>query len=120
MAGSIHATCHCGAIAISLASAPAEIVSCNCSLCRSYGVVWAYYRADEVDVLGDAATDTYAWNGRNVDFHRCRLCGCLTHWIPRDQSRDKRGVNANLIPLDLLPEVRLRHRDGAETGKMLD
>jgi hypothetical protein len=68
----------------------------------------------------DARTDSYAWNGKNVDFHRCRSCGCVTHWTPRDATRDKRGVNANLMPVDRLRSVRIRHRDGAITGKYLD
>lgn len=120
MARSVHATCHCGAISIALATAPAEIVACNCSLCRSYGVVWAYYAAGEVEVPSGIATDTYAWNGRHVDFHHCRSCGCVTHWMPRDATRDKRGVNSNLIPPALLEGTRRRHRDGADTGEMLD
>jgi hypothetical protein len=113
--------CHCGAVTVTLSAPPTEITECNCSLCRSYGVLWAYYSASEVTDLPDASvTDTYAWNGRNVDFHRCRRCGCVTHWLPRDSKRDRRGVNARLLPAEAIGEARLRHRDGALTGKYLD
>lgn len=98
---------------------PAEVVECNCSLCRSYGVIWAYYPASEVTVHA-APTDTYTWNGRHVDFHRCANCGCVTHWLPRDLTRERRGVNTRLLPVAILATARLRHRDGAGSGEYLD
>jgi len=115
-----HATCHCGAVTITFAAYPGEVTDCNCSLCRSYGVLWAYYPAGDISVPPDARTDTYAWNGRHVDFHRCSSCGCVTHWSPRDATRDKRGINARLIPQARLDEAKTRHLDGANTGKYLD
>jgi hypothetical protein len=78
------ASCHCGAVTIALANRPAEITECNCSLCRKTGVLWAYCSAGEMSISPDPPpTDTYAWNGRHVDFHCCRHCGCVTHWLPR-------------------------------------
>jgi hypothetical protein len=60
------ATCHCGAVTISLAARPAEITECNCSLCKSYGVLWAYYYTGEIVVTPNPPpTETYAWNGKN-------------------------------------------------------
>lgn len=115
------ATCHCGAVTVSLAKRPTEVTECNCSLCRSYGVIWAYYPADDVTISPDPpSTDTYAWNGRHVDFHRCRECGCVTHWTPRGKQRDKRGVNARLLPPEVLAAAKVRYRDGADTGEYLD
>lgn len=116
----LRAICHCGAITITLAAFPAEVTECNCSLCRSYGVLWAYYPAGDVTIAPGARTDTYAWNGRHVDFHRCASCGCVTHWTPRDAKRDKRGVNARLLSQSGLEQARVRHLDGADTGKYLD
>lgn len=111
-----HARCHCGAVKIELQAYPSEITVCNCSLCRSYGIRWAYFPASDISVPHDAQTKTYAWNGRNVDFHRCTNCGCVTHWMPRDRSRNRRGVNANLMPVQAIAGCRVRHRDGAKTG----
>jgi hypothetical protein len=105
------ATCHCGAVTISLAIPPTVVTECNCSLCKSYGVLWAYY---------SPPTDTYAWNDKNVDFHRCKNCGCVTHWTPRNPTRDRRGINARLLPPEVFAAAKLRHRDGAVTGKYLD
>lgn len=115
------ATCHCGAVTLSLAAWPTEVTECNCSLCRSYGVIWAYCSASEILKLPDPLlTDTYSWNGRNVDFHRCRDCGCVTHWLPRKSGRTRRGINARLLPTCILEAARVRHRDGAGNGEYLD
>ena len=115
------AACHCGAVSIGFVEPPREVTECNCSLCRSYGVLWAYVDVGELEIPSDPAlTDTYAWNGRNVDFHRCRNCGCVTHWIPRDLARTRRGVNARLLPPEILARARVRHRDGAGSGEYLD
>jgi hypothetical protein len=119
-AGTI-ARCHCGAVTISLAIPPAVVTKCNCSLCKSYGVLWAYYYTDDIVVTPNPPpTETYAWNGKNVDFHRCKNCGSVTHWTPRNTKRDRRGINARLLPPEVLAAARLRRRDGAVTGKYLD
>ena len=118
---SVPATCHCGAVTVTLAQAPTEVTDCNCSLCRRYGVLWAYYPASQVSVSPDPPpTGTYAWNGRHVDFHHCRTCGCVTHWTPRDPGRDRRGINARLLPPEVLAKARVRRLDGADTGKYID
>lgn len=89
--------------------------------CRRYGVLWAYYEAGELEgVPGPGDTDIYAWNGRHVDFHRCATCGCVTHWAPRSASRSMRGINARLLPPEIISAARLRHKDGAGSGKYLD
>jgi hypothetical protein len=119
------ATCHCGDITVSLASAPSEVTDCNCSLCRKSGVLWAYYAAGGVTIAPDSGpTDTYAWNGRHVDFHRCCNCGRVTHWGPRDLTRDltreRRGINARLLQGDVLSNAKVRQLNGASTGKYVD
>jgi len=84
----IRGSCHCGSVEIVLTGFPDTVTECNCSLCRRYGVLWAYVEAEAVVALPDGAlTDRYAWNGRHVDFHRCKQCGCVTHWMPRDARR---------------------------------
>lgn len=117
----IFARCHCGKVVLRLAVPPAEVTECNCSLCHSYGVIWAYCDASELSVPEDPTlTHTYSWNGRNVDFHRCRSCGCVTHWMPRDMSRARRGLNARLLPRNVSAAARVRHRDGAGSGEYID
>lgn len=110
------ASCHCGAVSIRLPAAPETITHCNCSLCRRYGVLWAYYPIADVSVSASQGTDTYAWNGKNVDFHRCADCGCVTHWMPRNPSRDRMGINARLLDPLLLAAATITYKDAAGTG----
>ncbi|KRA48838.1 hypothetical protein ASD80_17165 [Devosia sp. Root635] len=84
-------------------------------------MLWVYYDIAELTGLPEAGADhVYAWNGRHVDFHRCRDCGCVTHWAPRSAGRQTRGINARLLPPAVVAAARLRHKDGAGTGRYLD
>ena len=116
----IHASCHCGAVVLDIARPPIEVTDCNCSVCRRYGVLWAYYPLAEVEVRAAAGTDTYLWGARATAFHRCRTCGCVTHWSAVDPSRDRTGVNARLLPPEILGQARVRRLDGAVTDEYLD
>ena len=37
----IEAACHCGAVRLSVPSAPDTVTECNCSICRRLGARWA-------------------------------------------------------------------------------
>jgi hypothetical protein len=116
----IHASCHCGAVELEIDFAPAEITDCNCSICRRYGVLWAYYSPTQVRVVRPVPTDTYMWDDKSIEFHRCHHCGCVTHWSAVDASADRMGVNARLMAPEVVKQARLRLLDGAITEKYLD
>jgi hypothetical protein len=107
----IEAICHCGAVKVSVAKAPDTVKDCNCSICHCYGTLWAYYTLDQVTVAG--ATDIYMWDDKSLGFHRCKTCGCVTHWWPVDESRNRMGVNVNLMPRDVLEKAAVIPFDGA-------
>lgn len=111
----VKTACHCGKVEIELPAEPEYVNHCNCTLCRSYGALWAYYPLSQVKI-GSGATDTYAWNGKNVDFHRCHNCGCVTHWLPRNKSRDKVGVNVRLLDPFILDKATIEREDYGGTG----
>jgi len=115
----IQASCHCGAVALEIAQAPGEVTDCNCSICRRYGVLWAYYSPSEVEVRA-GGTETYVWGPRTTAFHRCRACGCVTHWTATDPARDRMGVNARMLDPEVLARARVRRLDGAVTDEYLD
>ena len=115
---SIHASCHCGAVQLAIETAPSEITDCNCSICRRYGVLWAYYEPAQVRVEG--ATQTYLWDDRSIAFHRCVDCGCVSHWSSVDPERQRMGVNARLMDLEVRGRARVRRLDGAVTERYLD
>ena len=116
----IEASCHCGTVLIELRRPPAEVTDCNCSICRRYGVLWAYYEVAEA-TLPDGAdlTDTYVWDDRAISFHRCQICGCVTHWTS-NTGENRLGVNARLMSPDVVRVARVRHLDGAVTERYLD
>lgn len=110
----IEASCHCGAVRFAVETAPDEVNDCNCSICRRYGGLWAYYDPKDVRFAeGNGPTDTYMWNHRILAFHRCRGCGCLTHWAPADGVYPRMGVNARLMDPEVLAAARVYHSDGA-------
>ena len=117
---SVAASCHCGACVVAVAAAPVEVTDCNCSICRRYGVLWAYYKPADVDLSGVGATDTYAWADRSIAFYRCAACGCVTHWAAVNPARQRMGINARLLPSDVLAAARVRLLDGAVTEAYLD
>jgi hypothetical protein len=117
----IESSCHCGAIRIETDTRPETITDCNCSICRRYGVLWAYYSLKQVRVVkGETATDIYMWNDRSIEFHRCKVCGCVTHWAPVDSGRDRMGINARLMEPSVMAAAHLRKLDGAFTEKYFD
>jgi hypothetical protein len=116
----IETSCHCGAVKITVdvEAAPEQLTSCNCSICRRLGTLWAYYPPTKVRVLGDTAT--YCWGDKSLSLHRCVTCGCVTHWVPVDPAYERMGVNARLMDPALIAGVRVRRIDGAETWEYLD
>ncbi len=79
----VEASCHCGAVRLQVDDAPAEVTDCNCSICRRYGVLWAYYAPGQVRIAG-GATDIYMWGDRcllitslDVSYAVCR-----SRWSP--------------------------------------
>ena len=112
----VEASCHCGAVRIALETAPAEVTDCNCSICRRYGALWAYFAPREVRLSpAEPATDAYLWGDKAIEFHRCKTCGCVTHWLAADRTRDRMGVNARLLPAEIVAAARVKHLDGADT-----
>ncbi|QGN56517.1 GFA family protein [Novosphingobium sp. Gsoil 351] len=97
-----------------MARLPDRIVECGCSICAKLGVQWAYYAPSDVHLGG--ATDTYVCNNRVIAFHRCRTCGCLSHWATLGTDYGRMGVNARLFDgVDLSRiEVRVIAGPGSE------
>jgi len=116
----IRASCHCGAVELEIDIAPEDATDCNCSICRRYGVLWAYYTPTQVQFMQPAPTDIYTWNDKTIRFHRYRACGCVTHWSAVDPSVDRMGINARLMAPDVVKRARVRMLDGAVTESYLD
>ena len=114
------AACHCGAVRLTLPSAPTEVTECNCSICRRLGARWAYYSPTDVKLSKAGSTQPYVWGDRMLAFHRCKSCGVTTHWQSLDGSKDRMAINArNIDGLDW-DAIRVRQFDGATTWEYVD
>ena len=99
------AICDCGAVRLQVTEDPTEINDCHCSWCQRLGALWAYYEKDQVRILcAPDATSVYMRAAHEIEFHRCKVCGLTTHWLPVDPERSLMGVNTRMMPT----EVRAR------------
>jgi hypothetical protein len=112
----IHGSCHCGAVAWQLKKTPASATACNCTVCRRYGVLWAYDDEGEgVSVSGP--TKAYI-RGDSLEFHFCPNCGCVAFWrsrAPNEEGRRRIAVNLRLTDLDPIARVPVDHFDGFDS-----
>ncbi|GAM97189.1 hypothetical protein U91I_00814 [alpha proteobacterium U9-1i] len=94
----IAASCHCGAVRYTVEQAPEWVMDCNCSHCRLYGPLWAYYPQRDVKFETPPDTFVYMWGDRMLEMHHCKTCGCFSHFtIVGDADAEKIGVNARLM-----------------------
>ena len=115
------ATCHCGAVKVQVPLKPRSLTSCNCSICRRYGTLWAYYKDADVQLIAaSGATDDYIWGDKSQKFIRCKNCGCIMQWRKLDISEaTDTGVNARNFETSELGTVKIRVLDGAKTWKYI-
>jgi hypothetical protein len=112
----IEGSCHCGAVQWRFDGEPESATACNCTLCRRYGVLWAYGH-DGVDVHVTGPTRAYQ-PGSAIDFNFCESCGCVVAWrgrAPEKDGRTRSAVNLRLAEPGDVAEIVLEHFDGLET-----
>jgi hypothetical protein len=111
----VTATCHCGAVRVTVPAAPQTLTDCNCSICRKYGVLWAYYKATSVQVEAKPrALKAYSWGRKELRFVRCAKCGCVMYWEGIAAGPNSRmGVNTRNFEPKALASARMRCLDGA-------
>lgn len=110
----ISGSCHCGAVEISMAKPPNEVLQCNCSLCRKTGWIGGYGAPDEVKISakGDVLVG-YAQGDKTITVWHCRICGCTTHWTPLTAPPDRMGMNMRLFDWNDWKHLTAIEVDGA-------
>jgi len=113
----LSATCHCGSVRIHVWRAPRTVTRCNCSICRRYGALWAYYPASWIQIEArKGGLASYSWRRKVRAYIRCKRCGCITHYKYRKKwGQGTVAVNANNFEPEALKGVRVRKLDGAST-----
>jgi hypothetical protein len=118
-------SCHCGKVRLELPRLPRSLTQCNCSICRRYGTLWAYYRRRSVRVIASkTALAPYSWRNRVREYFRCKGCGCVTHYEYRARKRadgmDTVAVNLrNVDDPGRIAHVPIKLLDGAKTWQVL-
>ena len=111
----IQGTCHCNSVKWLFRAMPESVTACNCTVCRRYGVLWAYdYENEGVSVSGP--TKAYI-RGDSVEFHFCPNCGCVTHWRGMqtdDAGRRRMAVNMRLTEPEPIAHLPIDHFDGLD------
>lgn len=117
------ATCHCGAVRLTVARLPEFLIDCNCSICRRNGALWALYDVAAVATSGHPQNTTaYIWGPRSIRTLHCRTCGCVTHWEPLSHAADAgtMGINARNFEPAEISGVAIRKFDGAVSWSYVD
>lgn len=107
------ASCHCAGIRLEITAELAEVVECNCSLCRRSGFLHWYVEPDQVKLLTTAALlSTYSWRSITGGQHFCPTCG-IAVIRTSTQHPPPVSINARCLETADLRKVRVRHFDGA-------
>ena len=111
----IQGSCHCGAVRWEFDGAPDSATACNCTVCRRYGVLWAYdYEGHGIRVSGK--TQAYT-RGSSIEFHFCPSCACVAFWRARQTDKEGRrriAVNLRLAEPDAVAKIPVDHFDGLD------
>lgn len=117
----LEGSCHCGAVTWKLDCQVDGATACNCTVCRRYGVLWAY-GYEEVDVVVAGPTNYYV-RGRTTEFHFCATCGCVTHQrliTAGPEGRHRLAVNLRLSEPDAVAAIPIDHFDGLNSFEDLE
>ena len=115
MADHLNGSCHCGAVRYTFEGMPESATACNCTVCRRYGVLWAYdWVGEKIHVSG--TTTAYA-RGQVLAFHFCATCGCVAYWrsLHLEEGRRRIAVNLRLTDPDPIAHLPIDHFDGLDT-----
>ncbi|HEY6942253.1 GFA family protein [Dokdonella sp.] len=112
----VEGSCHCGAVRWRFDGEPDGATACNCTVCRRYGVLWAYdYEDEAIHVSGP--TRAYV-RGKALAFRFCPHCDCVAYWLARrvqDDGRRRIAVNLRLAEPDAVAHIPIDHFDGLDT-----
>ena len=101
----VQGSCHCGAVQWRCEAIPDSAEACNCTICRRYGVLWAYgFEGEDISVSG--ATQCYI--PRRTEFQFCFACGCVAYWREREpgpKGRRRIAVNLRLAEPEAVAQI---------------
>jgi hypothetical protein len=112
----VRGQCHCGSVQWSFRGTIPDATICNCTICRRYGVLWAYdYDGHGIHVEDPKAVLAGYVRGRSISFNFCSVCGNLVSWRglkPMEDGRTRIAVNLRLAEPEDVVHVPLQRFDG--------
>jgi len=119
----IEGSCHCGSVRWTFDGDPGSATACNCTICRRYGVLWAYdYEGERIKISGETAVYTRG-DEPGIGFHFCSNCGNVGYWrglALRPDGRRRIAVNLRLADDPAaVAHLPIRHFDGLDTFRDL-
>lgn len=113
----LEGSCHCGTVRWRFDGFPESATACNCTVCRRYGVIWAYdHEGQGIHISGE--TGVYIRGDREIGFHFCATCGCVAYWRALGAQADGRrriAVNLRLAEPERVAPIPIDHYDGLES-----
>ncbi len=95
---------------------PESATTCNCTVCRRYGVLWAYdFEGEGIKVSGP--TQAYV-RGESIGFHFCPNCGCVAYWRalkPNQEGRRRIAVNLRLAEPEAVARIPIARFEGLDS-----
>ncbi len=95
--------CDCGAVTVRVPKLPQTINACPCDYCSRVGARWGYLPTGSATIEG--TTVTYRRGSKTIEFHRCRECGVITHWIDPTGFIRHMGVHMINFDQDILSDI---------------
>jgi hypothetical protein len=115
---SIEGSCLCGAVTLTVTRVPKSVTQCNCSTCRRYGTLWAYYLRRDVAINAKRGQLRDFTLRRGVlRFRHCATCGCVASWEHERTADARMGVNMRLFDHAVMARVPIRVLDGDKTWR---
>lgn len=108
-------TCHCKNITLQ-ADLPSQVTVCNCSICSRYNTLWGYYSPEHVTIsVGEGGEQYYIWGDKMLEFVRCAVCGCVTHYrTVNGDPNPKIAINFRMVSESITSNIPVRHFNGRE------
>lgn len=113
-------SCHCGACGWTLTGDAGAATACNCTLCRRYGVIWAYdYEHERIEISGPSASYIRADDpSPSLEIRFCPRCAGVICWrgLQTDEAGRRRiAVNLRLAAPETVADLAIDHFDGLDT-----
>lgn len=114
---SLSGSCHCGAIRFEVdAGPPAEVVECNCSLCRRMGRKWWFVPYSQFRLLtNENAVSSYWFGAHRIEHHHCGVCGAgpYSEGTHPHTGEKTAAINVRCIEALDFESIPVRRIDGA-------